>query len=138
MRRTVGRLSGTKEAASSCRTPIHSTGSLKRPPLVAGGNRCPDVTPAARNRHNAVMVVELTASRVRRRVGESAHVGHRVCSAVRQNVAVGADDLDDQTLSDTDRVSLWLMSADGRRALQRTLRDLKLSTAFDADLITQV
>lgn len=57
---------------------------------------------------------------------------------MRQNVAVAADNLDDVTLSDTDRVSLWLMSADGRRALQRTLRDLKLPTAFDADLITQV
>lgn len=54
---------------------------------------------------------------------------------MRQNVVVAADNLDDVTLSDTDRVSLRLMSPDGRRARQRTLRDLKLletSTAFDA------
>jgi len=57
---------------------------------------------------------------------------------VVQNVTVATEDPDDVALSDTDRVSLWLMSVDGRRALNRTLRDLKLPAAFDADLVIQV
>jgi len=40
--------------------------------------------------------------------------------------------------TDADRVSLWLMSADGLGAVNRTLRDLRLPDAFDTDLIISV
>ena len=53
------------------------------------------------------------------------------------NERVAADDFDSVTLSDADRVSLWLMSTDGRNVVQRTLRDLRLPGSFDVDLIVQ-
>ena len=55
-----------------------------------------------------------------------------------QTGPVAVDIVDDPTLSDTDRGSLWLMSKDGEFVLRRTLRDLRLPTAFDGDLIMQV
>lgn len=49
-----------------------------------------------------------------------------------------ADIEDDPQLSDADRVSLWLMSADGQRAVARTCQSLRLPAAFDTDLVVQV
>ena len=57
---------------------------------------------------------------------------------VSQTGLVALDNVNDPALSDTDRVSLWLMSNDGKAVLRRTLRDLRLPTAFDGDLIMQV
>ena len=53
---------------------------------------------------------------------------------VGQNERVAGDNIDSVTLSDADRVSLWLMSTDGRNAVQRTLRALRLPGFFDTDL----
>lgn len=57
---------------------------------------------------------------------------------VGQNERVAGDNIDSVTLSDADRVSLWLMSTDGRNAVQRTLRALRLPGFFDTDLVVMV
>ena len=62
----------------------------------------------------------------------------RASVAVRENGLMNVDDVSDPVLTDADRVSLWLMSADGLAAVKRTLRDLRLSDAFDTDLIVSV
>jgi hypothetical protein len=57
---------------------------------------------------------------------------------VGQTVHMALDGADGTVLSDADLVSLWLMSAEGQRVVARTLRDLKLPSAFDADLVISV
>ena len=51
---------------------------------------------------------------------------------------MAAEYVDDLSLSNGDRVSLWLMCTSGRETLKGTLRALRLPMAFDADLVVRV
>jgi hypothetical protein len=59
-------------------------------------------------------------------------------SGIVQTGGVSTADADSPASTDADRVSLWLMSAEGLAAMQRTRRDLRLADGFDTDLIVSV
>jgi hypothetical protein len=120
-------------------------------PLTARGTTCsarcdsdvtgsrPDmVTPSSLSRHGRVKVLDPPRMSTLPGAARARRSSSRRDSKIRHNDFVSQNGFDDQSLSDADRVSLWLMSADGKRAVKRTLQNLRLPATFDADLIVQV